>query len=74
MYAVYIFDIFYIYRHAWRTDDEGLRERDTMNVGLVELGRCALHQCINIAYVYVHQIIVISFKVPGVFVSILGKS
>lgn len=74
MYAVYIFDIFYIYRHAWRTDDEGLRERDTMNVGLVELGRCALHQCINIAYVYVHQIIVISFKVPGVFVVILGKS
>ena len=48
-----------------RTDDEGLRKRDTMNVGLVELGRCALHQCINIAYVYVHQIIVISFKVPG---------
>ena len=74
MYAVYIFDIFYIYRHAWRTDDEGLRERDTMNVGLVELGRGALHQCINIAYVYVHQIIVISFKVPGVFVVILGKS
>ena len=28
--------------------------------------RCVLHQCINIAYIHVHQIIVISFKVPGV--------
>ena len=44
-----------------------------MIVGLVELGRCSVHHFINNAYVYVLQIIVVCFIVPGEFVLILGK-